>query len=141
MTIDTARQSSFAVPLLQVRGILFDEVKPEVKKKYEEQLAKPGEDDFVMVLSKDGGFAEINGRLQSAGENGVKIVYEGDERSIKLERVQAIVFGAHPATRDWKGPYQIFHLASGDLLSAHWLTLAEKVIEVKSAGRDTGTAS
>lgn len=133
ITVETAWKSSFDVPLLQLRGILFDGVKPEAKTKYDEHLAKPGEDDFVVVSSKDGGFAEVNGRLTSVGESDLKILYEEKERSIKLDRVQAVVFGAHPATRAWKGPYQVFNLASGDVLSAQWQSLSEKVIQAKSA--------
>ena len=133
VTIETAWQKAFAVPILQVRGLLFDGVKPEVKTKYDERMAKPGEDDLAIVLSKDGGFADVVGRLQSVGESGLKILFEEQERSIKLERVQAIVLGAHPGTRTWKGPYQIFRMASGDLLSAQWLSLGEKVIGAKSA--------
>jgi hypothetical protein len=51
--------------------------------------------------------------------------------------VQALVLAAHPATRVWKGPYQVFRLASGDALSGTWLALGEKTCQVKSAwGRD-----
>lgn len=133
IAVETAWRNSFEVPMLQVRGILFDGVKPEVKTKYDEKLAKPAEDDLLIVVSKDGGFADISGRLQGVGASGVKIVYEGQERSIKLERVQAVVLGAHPGTRSWKGPFQIFRMASGDLLSAQWASLGEKSIAARSA--------
>jgi hypothetical protein len=137
VTLETAWQSALEVPIVQVRGLLFDGGKPEVKTKYDQQLAKPGEDDFALVLSKDGGLAEVSGRLQSVSDTSLKMVYEGQERSIKLERVQALVLAAHPATRVWKGPYQIFRLASGDMLSGTWLALSEKTCQAKSAwGRD-----
>ncbi len=137
VSIATAWQPALDVPIVQVRGILFDGVAPEVKTKYEEQLARPGADDFALVLSRDGGLAEISGRMQGLTDSGMKIVYEGQERSIKLERVQAVVLAAHPATRVWKGPFQIFRMASGDLLSAAWLALGDKTYQMKSAwGRD-----
>ncbi|MGE5192801.1 MAG: NPCBM/NEW2 domain-containing protein [Deltaproteobacteria bacterium] len=137
VTLETAWQSALEVPIVQVRGLLFDGGKPEVKTKYDQQLAKPGEDDFALVLSKDGGLAEVSGRLHSVSDTGLKIVYEGQERSIKLERVQALVLAAHPATRVWKGPYQVFRLASGDALSGAWVALEDKTFQVKPAwGRD-----
>src|SRR5262245_56439555 len=137
VTLETAWLSALEVPIVQVRGILFDGGKPEVKTKYDQQLAKPGEEDVALVLSKDGGLAEVSGRLQSVSDTSLKIVYEGQERSIKLERVQALVLAAHPATRAWKGPYQVFRLASGDTLSAAWLALGEKACQLKTAwGRD-----
>jgi len=34
----------------------------------------------------------------------VKIVYEGQERSITIERGQALVLAANPANPRWKGP-------------------------------------
>jgi hypothetical protein len=137
VTIETAWQPALEVPIVHVRGILFDGGKPEVKTKYDQQLAKPGDDDFALVLSKDGGVAEISGRVQGLSDAGLKIVYEGQERSIKLERLQALVLAAHPGTHTWKGPYQVFRMASGDTLSAAWLALGEKTCQVKSAwGRE-----
>jgi len=133
LSIETTWQPVLEVPIVEVRGIFFDDVKPEVKTKYEEQLAKPGPDDFALVLSRDGGLTEISGRLQGFGESGLKILYEGQARSIKLERVQAVVLAAHPATRAWKGPFQIFRLASGDAFSGAWLSQGEKTYRFKSA--------
>ena len=133
ISVKTAWQRSLEVPLLQVRGIVFDGVKPEVKTKYDEQIAKPAEEDLVLVLSKDGGIAEIRGRIQSISDAGLKMLYEEQQRSLKLERVQAVVFGAHPATRAWRGPFQIFRMASGDLVSAEWLSIGEKVLQCQSA--------
>ncbi len=122
---------------MNLRGILFDGGKPEVKTKYDQQLAKPGDDDFALVLSRDGGVAEINGRVQGLSDAGLKILYEGQERSIKLERLQALVLASHPVTHTWKGPYQVFRLSSGDMLSAAWLALGEKTCDVKLAwGKD-----
>jgi hypothetical protein len=133
VVIETAWRPAFEVPLLHLRGIVFDGIKPDVKTKYDEHMAKPDENDLVIVQSKDGGFAEVSGRLQSIGEGGLKILYEEQERSIKLERVQAVIFGAHPATRNWKGPFQVFRMASGDLISAQWVGLSEKGVQLKSA--------
>ncbi len=137
VTIETAWQPAFEVPIVNLRGLLFDGGKPEVKTKYDQQLAKPGDDDFALVLSRDGGVAEINGRVQGLSDAGLKILYEGQERSIKLERLQALVLASHPVTHVWKGPYQLFRLSSGDILSAAWLALGEKTCDVKLAwGRD-----
>lgn len=131
--LQTSWHPGLDVPLLQIRGILFEGGKPEVKTKFDERLAKTGDDDFVLVTSKDGGLAEISGRLQSFSETALKILYEGQERTIKLERIQAIVMAAHPTAHVWKGPYQVFHLASGDTLAANWLTQGETSYQVKTA--------
>jgi hypothetical protein len=133
ISVETTWQPAFAVPIVHVRGVVFDDVKPEVKTKYDEHLAKPGTDDLALVLSRDGGLAEISGRVQGLGEGGLKIEYEGQVRSIKLDRLQALVLAAHPATRAWKGPYQVFRLASGDQLSGAWVAQEEKVCRLKSA--------
>ncbi len=133
ISIETTWQPAFAAPIVNVRGLIFDDAKPEVKTKYDELLAKPGADDFAMVLSKDGSLAEITGRVQGFGESGLKIEYEGQARSIKLERLQAVVLAAHPAARAWKGPYQVFRLASGDQVSGAWVAQEEKVCRLKSA--------
>jgi hypothetical protein len=133
VAIETTWQPAFEVPIVEVRGIVFDDAKPETRTKYDQQLAKPGDEDFALVVSRDGGLAEISGRVKGLGESGLKIEYEGQVRSIKLERVQAVVLAAHPATRAWKGPFQVFRLASGDQLSGAWLVQEEKTCRVKSA--------
>ncbi len=132
VTFQTSWHAALDIPLSQVRGILFDG-KPEAKTKFDERLAQPADDDFVLVESRDGGLAEINGRLNSLDAAGVKIDFEGQVRSIKLERVQAIVTAAHPAKNSWNGPYQVFRLSSGDSLSAAWQGQSDAAFQVKSA--------
>jgi hypothetical protein len=133
ITLQTAWHAALDVPLSQLRGVLFDGGKPEAKIKFDERMQQPGDDDFVLVESRDGGLAEINGRLQSLGAAGVKINYEGQERSIKLDRIQAIVTAAHPSKNVWQGPFQVFRLSSGDNLSAAWQAQSDAALQVKSA--------
>jgi hypothetical protein len=133
IVLDSAWNAALEVPLSQVRGLMFDGGKPEVKTKFDERFLKPGDEDYVLVESKDGGFAEIAGQLLSLGASGAKINFEGQERSIKLERIQAVVMAAHPSANAWKGPYQVFKLSSGDSLAAAWLTQSETAYQVKSA--------
>ncbi|WP_010584948.1 NPCBM/NEW2 domain-containing protein [Schlesneria paludicola] len=132
-TIETSWLPQLEVPFGQIRGIFFDGSKPEVKTKFDQQLAKPGEDDFVLVLSKDGGIAEISGRLQGLSDGSLRITYEGQQRSIKLERVQALVLGHEPSVRSWKGPFQVFRMSSGDLFSATLQSLDEKTLKLKAS--------
>src|SRR5262249_46020128 len=132
-TIDTAWNTKLDVPFSHVRGIFFDGSKPEVKTKFDQQLAKPTEDDFVLVSSREGGAAEISGKIQKISGANLRILYEGQERSIKMDRVQALVMAAHPLPRTFKGPFQVFRMASGDLFSATLQTLEEKSMRLKSA--------
>lgn len=132
-TLETTWAPKLEVPFANLRGIFFDGSKPEVKTKFDQQLAKPGVDDFVLVLSKDGGIAEITGRIQGLIDGNLKILYEGQQRSIKLERVQAIVLAEHPETKGFKGPFQIYRMASGDLFSGALVALDEKMAKLKAA--------
>jgi hypothetical protein len=133
LALQTSWQPNLRVPASQVRGVLFDAAKPEAKTKFDERFAHPGEDDYLLVESRDGGLAEINGKLLGLNSAGVKIAYEGQDRSIKLERIQGIVFAGPAESPAWKGPYQVFRMASGDTLSAAWLTQSDKALQVKSA--------
>ena len=132
-SIQTSWLPQLEVPFAQIRGIFFDGSKPEVKTKFDQQLAKPAEDDFVMVLSKDGGIAEITGRLQGLSDGSLRINYEGQVRSIKLERVQALVLADQPSARGWKGPFQVFRMSSGDLFSATLQSIGEKTVKLKAS--------
>ena len=131
LILETSWQPALEVPLTQVRGLLFDGGKTEAKNKFDERFVNPGDDDFLLVESRDGGLAEITGRLLSVNEGSVKINYEGQERSIKLERIQGIVMAAQPRANAWKGPYQVFRMASGDTLSAAWLKHSETAYQVQ----------
>lgn len=130
--IETSWQPQLDVPFSQIRGIFFDGSKPEVKTKFDQQLAKPAEDDFVLVLTRDGGIAEISGRLQGLSDGNLRITYEGQLRTIKFDRVQALVLADHPSARGWKGPFQVYRMSSGDLFSATLLSLEEKTIKLRS---------
>lgn len=133
LTLQSAWHAGLEVPLSHVRGLLFDGGKPEVKTKFDERFLKPGDDDYLLVESRDGGLAEIAGRLQGIDAAGAKITYEGQDRSIKMERIQGIVMAAHPQASSWKGPYQVFRLSSGDNFSAAWQAQTETAFQVKSA--------
>ena len=131
-TIETSWLPQFDLPVASMRGVFFDGSKAEVKTKFDAQLAKPGEDDFVMVSTPEGGVAEITGRVQGLVDGKLKIAYEGQQRSIKLDRVQALVFSTHPTTRSSKSPFQIYRMSSGDLFSAALQSLEEKTIKLRS---------
>lgn len=132
IVVETAWHPGLAIPLTQLRGLVFEGVSADAQAKFDEKLAKPPEDDLLLVLSKDNGLTDVSGRILSIGDPTLSVMYEEKERSIKLERLQAVVFGAHPPARQWKGPYQTFHLSSEDVISGYWSTLGEKIIEVKS---------
>jgi len=131
-TIATSWQPQFDLPLAQVRGIFFDGSKAEVKTKFDQKLAKPGEDDYVLVMSKDGAIAEVAGRIQGLSDGVLRILHEGQQKKVRVDRVQAVVMSDHAAARGWKAPYQTFRMASGDLLSASLLAIEEKTLKMRS---------
>jgi len=131
--IETSWQPQFDLPFAQVRGLFFDGSKPEVKTKFDQQLAKPGEDDYVIVQTKDGAVAEVSGRLQGLSDGVLRIMHEGQLKKIRLDRIQALVLADHPAARGWKAPYQTFRMASGDLLSASLVAIEEKTIALRTS--------
>lgn len=132
IVLETAWSDVLDIPLAQVRGLSFDGMKPEAKAKFDELFSKPSDQDVILVLSKDGGLTEIKGKLQSLGEAGLKVLYEDQERTIKLERVQGVVLGTHSSAQLWKEPYQVFRMASGDLISAQWQALGDKTLQMKT---------
>ena len=132
ITIQTSWRPELEMPISQLRGVFFDGSKPEVKTKFDQLLAKPGEDDVVFVQSADGGIAEVTGRVQGLVDGRMKVKYEGQERSIRLERVQAIVMADHPVDRSWKSTFQVYRMSSGDLFSAALMSLEANSIKLRS---------
>ena len=130
--IETSWQPLFEVPFAQVRGIFFDGSKSDVKLKFDQQMAKPGENDLIQVLSKDGGIAEVSGRLQGLNDGVIRVLHDGQQKKIRLDRVQAIVLADHAASRGWQAPYQTFRMASGDLFSASLMAIEEKSLKLRS---------
>ena len=131
-TIETSWLPQLDLPSTAIRGVFFDGSKAEVKTKFDAQLAKPGEDDFIVVLSQDGGITEISGRVEGLVDGRLKVKFEGQQRSIKLERVQALVFGTHPQLNTSKAPFQIYRMSSGDLFSAALQSLEEKTVKLRT---------
>lgn len=131
--IETSWLSQFEVPANQIRGVFFDGSKAEVKTKFDASLAKPGSDDLILVLSRDGGVAEVAGQIQGTGDGMLKVLHEGQQRKIKLDRVQAIVMADRTGGNNWKAPFQTFRMASGDLFSAALIALEPKTIKMRSA--------
>jgi NPCBM/NEW2 domain len=123
LAIETAWQPKFSVPLLAVQGIVFDQAKPEAKKRYAELRARPGSEDMAIVATKDGGMAEITGRVKAWDGAQLKILYEMKEQSIPADRLQALVFAAHPQTRSAADACQVARLTSGDVLSGNWKSM------------------
>lgn len=132
ITIETSWRPELEMPIAQLRGVFFDGSKPEVKTKFDQLLAKPGDDDVVFVQSADGGIAEVTGRVQGLADGRLKVKYEGQERSIRLERVQAIVMADHPVDKGWKSTFQVYRMSSGDLFSAALTSLEANVVKLRS---------
>lgn len=131
-TIETSWRPELEMPITQLRAVFFDGSKPEVKTKFDQLLAKPGDDDVVFVQSADGGIAEVTGRVQGLVDGRLKVKYEGQERSIRIERVQAIVMADHPAEKGWKSTFQVYRMSSGDLFSAALTSLEPEKIKFRS---------
>jgi hypothetical protein len=132
LTLQCAWPQPFAVPLVQVRGLSFDGASAEAKARYDELIAKPTDEDVVLAAGREGGITEISGRLQGISPAGLKLLFDGQTRNIKLERVQGVVLAAHPAVPWTKGAFQVFRLRSGDSLSGLWTGLTADQFEMKT---------
>ncbi|HVW01690.1 MAG TPA: NPCBM/NEW2 domain-containing protein [Planctomycetaceae bacterium] len=132
LTLQCAWPTPFAVPLVQIRGILFDGAPAEAQTRYNELIAKPTDEDVVLASGKDGGVTEISGRLQGLSPAGLKLLFDGQTRNIKLERVQGVVLAAHPPVPWTKGAFQVFRLRSGDTLSGLWTGFTAEQFEFKT---------
>jgi NPCBM/NEW2 domain len=120
LTLQTKWDPNLQIPLLQVQGLLSARATNEARKRYDAARAKPGSDDLALVIAKDGNLTEIAGRVKQWEGNQLRFVYEGEEHTIPGDRLQAIVFAAHPANRSASTAVQIVHLNSGDKLSGKW---------------------
>lgn len=125
LALKTAWQDKLEVPLLGVEGLLFDRAKPDAGDRYLQARGRPGADDLFFVTAKDGKPAEISGRLKQFDGRELHIVYEGTVHAIPAERLQAIVFAAHPSKRSAAAACQIVRLVSGDVLSGKWQGLSD----------------
>jgi hypothetical protein len=125
LTLNAPWQPALQVPLLQAQGLLMDQATPEAKKLYAERRTKPGTDDLAIVLAKDGKLAEIAGRIKGWEGHQLRFVYEKEEHAIGGDRLQALVFAAHPAAHPTRTALQMVHLANGDTLSGNWQSLAD----------------
>ncbi|HZZ29938.1 MAG TPA: NPCBM/NEW2 domain-containing protein [Pirellulales bacterium] len=125
LTLVTPWQANVQVPLLQAQGLLMDHAAQEAKKLYKQRCAKPSSDDLAIVLAKDGKLAEIAGRIKQWEGHQLRFVYEGEEHAIPGDRLQALVFAAHPSAHVARTAQQVLVLTEGDTLSGLWQSLAD----------------
>ncbi|HTQ38594.1 MAG TPA: NPCBM/NEW2 domain-containing protein [Pirellulales bacterium] len=137
LSLDTPWQSNLQIPLLQAQGFLLEQATPEAKKRYAQRRAQPGNDDLAIVLAKDGKLAEIAGRIKKWEGQQLRFVYEGEEHSIAGDRLQAMVFAAHPAAHPTHAAQQVVQLSNGDVLSGSWQGLAEGKIALQMPWKTT----
>ena len=123
LTLSTKWDPKLQVPLLQVQGLLSARATNDARKRYDAARAKPGTDDLALVIAKDGALTEIAGRVKQWEGNQLRFVYEGEEHTIAGDRLQAIIFAAHPAIRSSAAAVQIVHLNTGDKLSGKWTAI------------------
>lgn len=133
LKIKTAWQTELEVPSVQVRGLQLASATDEGRKRYEERLAKPADQDTAVVLARDGSLAEIAGELQGLTADAIRFRYQDQDRSIKLDRLQGIVFAAHPPVRSAKGAFQVFRLTNSDVLSGSCTQISATDVDVTAA--------
>lgn len=133
LTLETSWQRSWSLPLEQLHGLVFDGIKAEFRDRFETLSNRRESEDHVLVLSKDGALTDIAGRITAINNASIKLVYQEQEKSIKLDRVQGVVL-AHPqANPKWNGPFQTFQMASGDQLSGKLVAIEEQLLKFEPA--------
>jgi hypothetical protein len=117
----TAWMQQIEIPLLHVLGIEFGKsLSTDTKQKIEQQLRSAGTDDVAVVLGQDDSATTVSGNVQGFEGGKLRFSYQGEVRSINQPRLAAIVFAAHPPTRNALAPYQVFQFATGDRISGLW---------------------
>ena len=132
LTLEAPWATPLEIPLLQVRGLLTTGAKKEVVARFEQAQKQAGSDDLALLEARDKGMAEVTGRVQSMADGQIQFHYDGESRSIKADRLLAIVFAAHPPVRAKSAPYQVLRLASGESLSGEWIGLKEQSISFRT---------
>jgi hypothetical protein len=136
LALNTVWQPQLRVPLLDVRGLVSDVATADAKKRYEQLRQKPGSEDTVIILAKDGTLADVAGHIKSWDGAQLQMVYEGEQRAIGAERFQAVVFAAHPSTRSAATARQVVRMNSGDVLSGAWQSFTDDKVAVETPWKE-----
>ena len=85
------------------------------------------------MRGEDQSITEISGQILQLKDQKLQFKYEGEARSIKIERVTGLIFAAHPKSAASDRPYQVFELVGGNRLSGSWAGFADGALDVQAA--------
>ena len=138
LRLGTASAGVVEVPLLAARGVWFQSTGEQAggakaKELFATRLSAPGNDDTALVRGEDQSITEIAGQILQLKDQKLQFKFEGEMRSIKIERVVGLVFAAHAKSTASDRPYQVFELAGGNRISGSWTGFADGALDVQAA--------
>jgi hypothetical protein len=122
-----------AIPLLHVRGIWFGREAPAgIRTKFDERIADPGGQDLVFVTTADKSGAEIAGDVQSLSDDKLVLRYEGEDRTLKNERLLGVAFKARAKIPPLDATHQMFVLGDGQRIAGTWVGWNDNTLEIQT---------
>ncbi len=132
IVLETSWKAEVEVPLLHVRGVWFGNSGPSgARAEFDKQLTAPVADDAILLTAPDKSLAQIAGDVLGLADDRLQVRYEGEERSIKRERLLGLVFAAHARALPFAGVYQSFLLAQGQSFAGRWVGVQGAELEIE----------
>jgi hypothetical protein len=116
------------IPLDAARGCWLAAEQAELRKAFEEKLAKPGDSDWVLLLAKDMTPAPVEGSLERIADGKLELIVDGERRKVGLDRVLGFVVAARPPRPALDTFHQVLELAGGEKFSAVVATIQPDAI-------------
>ncbi len=133
LVLRSSWKADVEVPILHVKGVWFGNKAPAGSRAdFDKLLAAPVADDVVFLTSPDNTGAQISGSVLGLDDEKLQVRFDGDDRSIKKDKLLGLVFAAHPKISPVAGTYQSFLLATGELMTGHWRGLNEGALEIET---------
>jgi hypothetical protein len=133
LVLHTTWDADLEVAILHAKGVWFGRESPTGgRAKFDQHLLTPGPDDVVLLIAPDQSVAQVAGVVQSLDADKLALRFEGEDRTIKRDRLLGIVFAAHPKLPPIEGAYQAFLLDGGQSLTGHWLGVGDDNLEIET---------
>jgi hypothetical protein len=133
LVLHASWKTDVEVPILHVKGAWFGNKAPAgARADFDKQLAAPIAEDAVFLTAPDGTKAQITGSVLALGADKLQIRFDGEDRSIKKDKLLGVVFAAHPKIPPVAGPYQAFVLTTGESTSGHWRGLSDGTLDIET---------
>ncbi len=128
--LDALKGTSITLPANSLRALWSDDSFAAialVKKARDLHIAEQAQD--VAFVQKDGDVKAVAGLVTSLDDSSLHFKFEGEDHTIKLDRLVGIVFAQREAV-PVPGLYQTFTLMNDDVISAHINALTDGSFEI-----------